>query len=231
MGIYMLQLGNGQTATIEYNFGGSVEEINQYQLTADAFRQRNIFRCSSTLQVTLSANLPQPLEFGFIANVLSSERNGYYNSSTRTRVKHAMPIQCLDGDGQDVPFAVAHTDSPTQAGTHPLTLQYADQPFVEFPRKAHDALNEGNTLVRVDGQDVHQIWLVVGDPISQGLIRIATLRWVVQWFATIDNTTDQVAQTPAQSGAGLEDVAMNVVTPVFNGQLVNNLYQTTVTTW
>ena len=151
MGRYVLPLGNGQAATIEYTFGGSVEEDNHYHLDANTFVQQNSFRCASTLTVTLSTDLPEPLTFGFVANVIRSERIGYYASSRRTKVTYAMPIQCLDGDGQERPFAVTPTDGPEHAGTQQLTIRYEDDPPCQFARKDEEASNEGNTLVRVDG--------------------------------------------------------------------------------
>lgn len=227
---YILNLKNGQRAIIDYTLGSSVEEGNQIQLDANHFQQLALFDCTSTLKVTLSADLEEDLEFGFIANVISSRRVAYYDSSKKTKVTVTVPAQCLDGDGQESPFAVPPTSLPTgtKAGEHTLKISYADHPLCAFERKDQRASGEGKTLSKVEGQDKHKIWLTVGQAASGGLSRMNSLGWSVNWLATIEGETVNI--DPEKNGPGLEDMPQPQ-NPVFTGGLARDLQQVTITTY
>lgn len=225
---YILDLEDGQTATIEYSLGGSVEESNKLQLSSSLFQQLGSFRCASTLTVTLSADLTEPLEFGFIANTISSKRIAYYNSSKKTKVIVAVPKQCLDGDGKEPPFAEAPTHLPTKAGVHTIKISYSDNPLCAFERQDEDAASDGKTLFKVEGRDEHKVWLAVGNPASGGISRIDNLGWTVDWSAEIEN--EEVKTDPETNGAGLKEMK-EPKNPVCDGKLVNDSFKVTKTTW
>jgi hypothetical protein len=223
---FTLQLGNGQTAVINYNFGTSVEETNEFQLDASRYQEKNSFVCSCSMEVELSTTLAKALEFGFLANTLSSTRNAFYSSSKKTKVTAAIGAQCLDGDGEADPFTEAPTLLPKTAGKHSLSISYRDNPLLTFPRVDEHAEGEGNTLTEVSGQDVHKVWLAVGNPLSGGLTVIDSARWEVTWGATINNTTGKVEIT---GSAGL--LEKGTTGPVWEGQLANDAFTITETTW
>lgn len=225
---YILNLENGKTATIEYSLGGSAEESNKFQLDASHFQQLGSFHCTSTLTVTLSADLTEPLEFGFIANTISSKRIAYYNSSKKTKITVAVPKQCLDGDGKEPPFAEAPTRLPIKAGVHTIKISYSDNPLCAFERQDEDATGEGKTLFKVEGKDEHKVWLAVGNPASGGLSLINNLGWTVDWCAEIEN--EEVKINPETNGAGLKDMK-DPKDPVYAGKLVNDSFKVTKTTW
>lgn len=225
---YTLDLENGQTAKIEYSLGGSAEESNQMQLDHQHFQQLGSFQCISTLTVTLNEDVEEPLEFGFIANTITSQRIAYYNSSKKTKVMIAVPKQCLDGNGTEPPFAEASTKLPTKAGVHTIKIAYSDKPLCAFEREDKDAASEGNTLCKVEGSDVHKVWLAVGNPASGGLSLISSLGWTVDWSAEIAG--EEVQINPETNGAGLKDLA-EPKNPVTTGKLVNDSFKVIKTTW
>lgn len=225
---YILDLENGKTAVIEYSLGGSVEEENQIQLDTTHFQQLNSFRCTSTLTVTLTEDLAKPLEFGFIANTVSSERVAYYNSSKKTKITVAIPKQCLDGDGEEAPFAIAPTTLPTKAGKHTIKIAYQDNPLCAFERQDEDASGEGKTLFKVTGRDVHKVWLAVGNPNSGGLSLINNVGWTVDWNAQIDK--EEVKRKAETNGAGLKDL-VEPQKAVYEGKFANESHKITKTTW
>jgi hypothetical protein len=223
---FTLQLGNSQTAVITYNFGTGVEETNEFQLSASLYQEKNSFVCSCSMEVELSTDLEKALEFGFLANTLSSTRNAFYSSSRRTKVTATIAAQCLDGDGESSPFAEAPTLLPKTAGKHTLSLSYSDNPLLTFPRVDENAKDEGNTLTKVSGQDVHKVWLAVGNPLSGGITVIDSACWEVTWGAAINNTTGNAEIT---GSAGL--LAKGDAGPVWEGQLANDAFTITETTW
>lgn len=116
------------------------------------------------------------------------------------------------------------------AGVHTLKLSYYDDPFCAFNRQDEKAPGEGKTLFRVDGQDMHKVWLVVGETATGGLTQIDNLGWEVSWYALIDNDSEKVELVAGKTGAGVVDMPMPK-NPIFKGQLVKKLFQTTFTTW
>src|ERR1700730_11554067 len=131
--------------------------------------------------------------------MLVSERTAYYASSKKTRVTVGGAKQCLDGDGTSAPFAEPPKTLPKIVGTHTLKLSYQDNPLCGFERKDPQAKSEGNTLVKVDGKDQHQTYLVVGDSETGGLTLINTQGWEVGWYAEINNQANEVKQVPEKS--------------------------------
>jgi hypothetical protein len=212
------------SADLIYSMGAEVKP-NQNQLGSNLYQEMGAFNGTGTIRLTMSEAVDEGLDLGFIANVLSSQRTAFYASTQRTKRTVSIGAQTLDGDGEAPPFATAPTTAPTEKGTNTLDLAYQDSPLLAFSRVDPKAEDEGKTLTKVAGKDVHKVWLAAGNPADGGVTTLDGKAFEITWDTEINNDTNKTRL------GSKSELTIREGSPVIAGDLANDSGQEIEETW
>lgn len=163
-------------------------------------------------------------ELGILQNVMTSNLVAHYADAAGV-LNQSMTISCpraRDTADKSPLWYAASAAKQLSAGGE-TAVETNDSPQMPVPWQTSD--KTGN-LVATRGQDTYMTWLVVRRKSNSELIRVAWVRWDVDWGATFEFKTERRAVTGSGSknGEGVDEAGL--IEPVVTGRTA--LEQTTV---
>lgn len=184
---------------------------HQYQAGQTMLQIMATFRATTSVTVRGKVRDFAGTKFGFINNIYSTNREFYYASQGRTKIRYFSNTKAKDGPGPgrwyEPPYSGAAIGNATGGQADEDVEITFEMKFEDFPLATctiRDPQDQSNaiSLDHVGGEDRFVMWLAIMDHAEDHIRLVESCAWHVGWAGTFNANSRTFTTTESAAGDG-----------------------------